>query len=78
MNPSKVHAILARVQSSHNLSAKFLTQRFYFTCLFQILKRNIRGGVKWKLRSAIKIPNTARLSCKLTTVILMVLKVADR
>jgi len=30
------------------------------------------------LKSAIKIRNTARLSCMLTTVILMVLRVADR
>ena len=31
-----------------------------------------------KLRSAIEIRNTARLSCKLTTMILMVWRVADR
>jgi hypothetical protein len=30
------------------------------------------------LKSGIKIRNTARLSCKLTTMILMVLRVADR
>jgi len=30
------------------------------------------------LKSEIKIRNTARLSCKLTTMILMVLRVADR
>ena len=36
------------------------------------------GESNENLKSAIKIRNTARLSCKLTTVILMVLRVADR
>jgi len=37
-----------------------------------------KGESNENLKSAIKIQNTARLSCKLTTVILMVWRVADR
>ena len=36
------------------------------------------GQPNQNLKSAVKIRNTARLSCKLTTMILMVLRVADR
>ena len=36
------------------------------------------GESNENLKSAIKIRNPARLSCKLTTVILMVCRVADR
>ena len=35
-------------------------------------RRNYEGGSNEYLKSAIKIRNTARLSCKLTTMILMV------
>jgi hypothetical protein len=37
-----------------------------------------KGESNENLKSAIKIQNTARLSCKLTTVILMVWRMADR
>ena len=36
------------------------------------------GESQGNIKSAIQIRNTARLSCKLATVILMVLRVADR
>jgi hypothetical protein len=36
------------------------------------------GDSKENLKSAIKIRNTVRLSCKLTTMIPMVLRMADR
>jgi len=36
------------------------------------------GESNENLKSALKIRNTVRLSCKLTTVILMVCRVADR
>jgi len=36
------------------------------------------GQSNENLKSAIKIRNTARLSCKLTTTIFMVLRVADK
>ena len=36
------------------------------------------GETSESLKSAIKIRNTARLSCKLRTMILMILRVTDR
>ena len=42
------------------------------TSQFLLLCRYIQGRANENLKSAIKFRNTARLSCKLTTMILMV------
>jgi len=42
------------------------------------LKITHEGESNENFKSVIKIRNTARLSCKLTTILLMVLTVADR
>jgi len=42
------------------------------------LVQKYEGESNGNLKSAIKIRNTARLSCKLATMILMVWRVADR
>ena len=51
---------------------------FYLHLYIYIYIYTHEGESNENLKSAIKIQNTARLSCKLTTMIIMVLRVADR
>jgi len=51
---------------------------FKYFCLHVDARRIYEEESNENLKRSIKIRNTARLSCKLTTMILMVLRVADR